>query len=242
MKNRNPLFFVGTGRCGTTSIAFSLAHSVNNVIVVHEGDRIYGLERLPLYVDKPSIKRLSDKDNIEIQNGNLEIARKNFLKREVFIKEHERKNCRYIESNNFAWPYIPIIREKFPNSFIVHLIRNPYDCISSLYSWGVYVIKDHYNDARKRFKSNNRLEEICYYWEYVNKSILNLNPDRVLRLEDLTKETLSDILKECGLSHLPPDIEKINTLPSRIKRETVIHTVNKCLSIDTFNLFKYNKT
>lgn len=239
--DRNPIFVLGTGRCGTSTLQRIFA-SIENVVSLHEGDFVVDSGR------KKKFKTLTDVDNVKVQKGDIELALKQIQPRVDYIKECQSKNIVYVESNPFIWPYIPALRQHFPQLRIIHLIRNPFTCVRSLYGWPSLYNKDwddHYSRARVSFPDEwSRLRKICEFWKHINVNIRKMYPDFTLQLEKINEKEIGDLL--FFLLGINADfdrstIKKYNASKGKIGTEDEIgEAVNKWIPTDIMATFNYN--
>lgn len=188
----NPIFVLGTGRCGTVTLA-KLFSTVPGVVSFHEGAHVTS------YGKKQCFSILHGFNHLLVAEGNRERAFRGTQPRIAFIQKIREV---FVESNSFIWPYIPYLRETFPSLKIIHLIRNPVDCIRSFSIRDSMYGSRHttYSMARKVYPDSwSRLRKICQFWVDTNNRISDLGPDVTLWLEDLDVTSFSKLLKTCGL-------------------------------------------
>jgi acetyltransferase-like isoleucine patch superfamily enzyme len=201
-QKKDKLFFiVGTGRCGTNSIAKTLIQHPN-IICWHEPN--FQLVRLsPAFAHHRMTREA-------VQNALRFIYTKTSVFPTGFYGESDQKLSNLIE----------ILNELFPNAQFLWLIRNAPDTVDSMYSRGWYsdrerrLIKFGYDEDPsepwRKFYAENRpngaqigvmsevewegmpaFERNCWYWSYWNslieKQLLNIDKKRwmMIRLEEM---------------------------------------------------------
>lgn len=241
--NLNPVFILGTGRCGTSTLQ-RIFSSIKGVVSLHEGD----------FVDlfnhrKKKFPTLTGIENVHVQEGNMNLALRHIQSRVDYIKECQQNEQLYVESNPFIWPYIPAFRKHFPELRIIHAIRHPLTCINSLYGWpSVYRENNdsNYSKARKKFPDSwDRLHKICAFWEYLNLRVRDLEPNATMRLEDISINTIKSMLNKLEITtefdHAT--VKKYNASNAQNKlveqRDKIEKSINKWISKDTLRKFDY---
>jgi acetyltransferase-like isoleucine patch superfamily enzyme len=201
-QKKDKLFFiVGTGRCGTSSIAKTLTQHPN-IICWHEPN--FQLVRLsPAFAHHRMTREA-------VQNALRFIYTKTSVFPTGFYGESDQKLSNLIE----------ILNELFPNAQFLWLIRNAPDTVDSMYSRGWYsdrerrLIKFGYDEDPsepwRKFYAENRpngaqigvmsevewegmpaFERNCWYWSYWNslieKQLLNIDKKRwmMIQLEEM---------------------------------------------------------
>lgn len=133
------LFVLGTGRCGTYTLAKILS-TIRSVVVVHEGkDYFSAVQRdvgdamaLNIYLNFYSANYLKDwRETFEPQGKAREIMDRVFEKRDALIKECDDKGLHYCEVNRMFYNYTNYIRQRYPRAKFVHMTRNGYNCVRS---------------------------------------------------------------------------------------------------------------
>jgi len=232
---KSPIFILGTGRCGTSTLQ-RIFDSIPNTLSLHEGDTVTENERIRKF------DNLVDIQNVQVQNGNIKLAQIQIQPRVDFIKQ---SNLQFVESSPFMWPYAPAFRAHFLVK-IIHLVRHPLHCVRSLYNWpSLYnpEIDIPYSRARICFPQEwPRLKKICAFWTYVNTRINQLKPDVTLKLEDLTTDKIHEILNKLNINDEFDDsrIKKYNASGNTKITSEIEDAVEKWIPQDTLNLFNYS--
>ena len=238
----NPIFILGTGRSGTVTIA-NIFSSIYNAIAFHEGGLIRDKNR------KDTFPPLTGIENRKVQDGNLSVALEQIKSRVDFIKNLDEDKI-YVESNNFIWPYIPALKQEFPDLKIIHLIRDPYKCIRSLFGWPTVYADSGYEDyhyalARKEFPETwPRLKKICNFWIYVNEEINKLEPTIQVKLEDLDTKKINEILNLLNIEseYQESEVGRHNaSKANRLEMMDIIEAVNKYIPDNIFEKFGYER-
>lgn len=198
-------FVVGTGRSGTTSLASSI-DSFSEFYCVHEPS--------PILLEESSMFRYGEIDIDELSNRLLE-TRKPYIENKI-----------YGESNQCISFILPGIKEAFPDSKLVWIIRNGIDFVNSAYNKNWYIpIEEIDSLANEGLKwwANNRIqgdkvgemsseewgnmdqfEKCCWYWVYTNNLIekdIRLFPKSqtyFIKLENINKD-YPELIKFLGV-------------------------------------------
>lgn len=214
-KGKDIVFIISTGRTGTQWLAEFFNNSFQNLLALHEPD--------------PSFLNLG-KDFLT-NNISFDSAKKRYLigREHVLYGLEKNNNNIYIESNNRLFSMIPLIKELFPDSKIIHVVRDCRDFILSLhkknYSKNGFsglpfnatdFPDDRYHDSWYQLTVN---EKIAWYWNMVNETIIdNTQKDNdVLRIkfEDIFNKNkeykgLERIINFCGVAPNSFSLDKHN--------------------------------
>ena len=160
--NQKSVFCLSTGRCGTEFLTHIFKYS-KEVVVKHE--------------PKPELEYVS---RVIYQNdakqGELEIA---FLaaRFDVCLLEAWLRDKIYIETNNRITFFAPAIASLMPNSYFIHLIRDPADFVVSGMRRGYYKKGSGQHqrilDVNSGVTNGSRLELIALEWNEINLKIEN---------------------------------------------------------------------
>jgi len=136
------VFIFSTGRCGSTSIANTLA-DLPGVLSGHEGIFFLNKKRVRL----PDLKSVNEQIYYS-SNSNFDYSKsvspmgkefvslveKEFRSRMELIKNIDRKGFDiFVESNPYMYSCIDYIYKIFPDAYFVHLIRSGYDVAVSYF-------------------------------------------------------------------------------------------------------------
>jgi carbonic anhydrase/acetyltransferase-like protein (isoleucine patch superfamily) len=209
------IFIVGTGRCGTTTIAKFLSE-FPRVVVKHEPNG--QLIKLSTDYAHGAISKDEVKNRLRKMYGDA-----SFMKGRI-----------YGESDQKIANLIDVFHELFPNAKFIWLIRNAYDNVISMFSRGIFDDSEFNLQPRKslnvervyspKVNSENRLngykagsfsneewvkmspfERNCWYWSFWNllieSQLLNIPKKQwyFLKIEDLQNQQ-SNLLDFLGIN------------------------------------------
>jgi len=192
MNNTNLVFIVGSGRCGTKTIAKMLA-GIPEIEAHHEYCRYHYQREAILY----AINRLG-RELVVPRLLSIYESAAYYSESPIFLDS----------SHKLVW-VIDILQDIFPNAKFVHLIRDGHKVVSSFY----YKLNLHNDNAAKIFRDwiskpgllplpppseqywmsphvhkGDRFERICWHWRDTNSKILEATHESnkiVVRLEDM---------------------------------------------------------
>ncbi len=158
----NPVFVLSTGRCGTLWLT-EFCKLSSRVFVNHS---------LPPQLIRNS--RLAYEKFQECQDDFGEIIR---AARDDFILDSYKMGKLYLETNNRITFFAYAIKDVYPNSKFIHIIRNPGDFVRSGLSRNWY--KGHHHDIGriimyknlKKWNLMSTLEKIAWLWNETNNFI-----------------------------------------------------------------------
>ncbi|MFW5808332.1 MAG: sulfotransferase [Spirochaetota bacterium] len=156
----SPVFIISTGRSGTSFFA-SLFSEFSGTYAVHEPD--------PTFLHM-CITHASDLQPVE------KTARYMLYNRSALCRDAKRSGAnRYIESNNRLFSLVKPLRFAFPDSRIIHIIRDGRDYVSSGMNRNWYTADDtdHRLSAvsfpddpcHDTWDSMSRFQKICWRWQ-----------------------------------------------------------------------------
>ncbi|MCA9367237.1 hypothetical protein KC887_03170 [Candidatus Kaiserbacteria bacterium] len=160
-------FIISTGRTGTHAIASHL-NRLQSVLAVHE-------PQPNLY--KTGLDYASGRISQEAARETIEAAR-----RIAALHITIRRASIYIESNNRLFSLIPILRESFPGSKFIHLVRDGRDVVRSGMDRGWYQKNDIFPDRltacdiandpwRDEWENFTPFEKSSWLWQTVDDFI-----------------------------------------------------------------------
>lgn len=215
-------FVVGTGRCGTTSIA-ELISQAPNCKCIHE---------LKPQLIREAVQYLYEELSEEELSRLLLSTRPQMIDGKTFG-----------ESNHQLGLIIPVLQKVYPDAKFVWLIRDGRDTVASMYArnwyagrpytllgrvnlWEEWRIRGDYMNvmSHQEWRSLLRFERCCWHWAFVNQliesSLIENECNWIqLRLENLHAQVdyLYDFL---GLRH-PPQLTIIgaNHIPHKNKSD-----------------------
>lgn len=219
-RNREIIFILSTGRCGSTSIT-KMFNQVEKYIAFHE--------------DMPQLIELSTElaHNPDRKNKIYKKLSALFDKRMY----EGRKGQIVVHSDHRLWNLVEFLNDYFPNATYIHLMRNPLESVQSFlprnwYSKNVAeeeknIFEIHRIQGDKvgdmsSFEWNQltRLEKCLWYWDYVNFTInhqLKNIPEK--RKAIIKLETIEDDVKHF--------IEKTNVLGKQELKNVIINKSKK---------------
>lgn len=165
--NVKTCFVLSTGRCGTLLL---------NKILQTSPDAY------PLHVPKPELVRVSKRAYKEIDKS-PEMFREVFKSaREEYLLKTARQGKVYIETNNKITFFAPIIKDVFPNTVFIHLLRHPGDFVrsgirrqwySGEHSHEVGRILPFDGVYKKTWNDLSQIQKIGWLWNETNQFIEN---------------------------------------------------------------------
>jgi hypothetical protein len=129
----------------------------------------------------------------------------------------------YVETNYHLFAAIPLIREAFPNAWIIHVIRDGRAVVTSWLNKYRYITNNHItpfslpgDPAQADWPYWNPLQKLSWYWKTVNELVAEQQPDLWLSFEQLFRPPYADLyhmLDQLPLSYYDPD--KVKELARR---------------------------
>jgi len=204
------ILFVSTGRTGTKTLANFFKDTFPEVTSYHQ----------------PAYSRVINVfSNMYLSN----ILPESFLKRFVYYyKFPQILSCKtriYVEANTMNYVVAPYFKELRMDLHVFHVIRNPFDWVTSYINWiegrafskiantiipfwhANGFLSDKY--SLLEWLKMSDFEKMCWYWSYENEIILNrckqISNFKTFKFEDLfinkNENILIDILKKLGLKY-----------------------------------------
>ena len=123
-----------------------------------------------------------------------------------------KRSCRYVEVNNYIFPFLPEIRKAFPKGRVIHIIRDPRKFIASALNRGWCLNRNdlrmkafHTGEMPKRqWKKLSGVQQLAWYWMRTNEIILNAKPEATVTFESIfsdNHEGFAKILDIIDVSH-----------------------------------------
>lgn len=133
----------------------------------------------------------------------------------------------YVETNYHLFSAIPMLREAFPGCLTAHIIRDGRAVVRSWLNRGRYIVDDHItpfhlkNDpAQAQWKKWNAVQKLAWYWKTINRTAERMEPDLLLRFENIFRQEESDIYRILermdGIEYTDADIS--TTLGRRVNQ------------------------
>ncbi len=203
-----PVFFLSTGRCGTSWFSVMLEQDPN-VKVLHSPNPSFSVQNAYYY----SLWKNSD-----INKKILLDFGKNLYTtgRGEHLRHLYKSNKRYIETNNHITFFAPVLAKIFPDSLFVHVYRHPGEFVRSGIRRGWF----HQNqDASSKmiqpgnnlthWDSYSQIQKIAWVWQETNQFIEDfkeqLNPNRhiTFNFNSKDKDSLDTLFSfiEVGISY-----------------------------------------
>lgn len=230
-ENQNNVFLVSGGRTGTTFFGEQLSHVIDDSFSVHEPDLLstsprrflrsikdFGFYHMTVgrVLGQTGVRNLAQKYLSGVLSEG-EVAQQIRRHREKYYGT--RKASLLIESYYQWFGLLPPLRQVFPRSKIVGIIRDPRDWVGSWISYGSHhddtdmvarlkqsrlspSMMDHNTDID--WSAMNQFEKLCWDWNTTNTLICDFSAideqTRFYRFEDMFdqrggKKTVDDFLK-----------------------------------------------
>lgn len=121
---------------------------------------------------------------------------RHFRKREIYLRLHDEDVQTYGEVNTNLRRHCRALRKAFPNSTLLHLVRDGRDVVRSMMSrrtfkpWDPVTSHIHPKEGdpwRSAWPSMSRFEKCCWYWMIENR-YLRTSTEKTVRLEKLLSD------------------------------------------------------
>lgn len=195
IKNRRPIFIVGTGRCGTTLLA-SMIGTHSHITITPETAILFHIDQM--------LKSCSDAESLIhrfTQNSrwmDFQISPEKFLQRlkgysilTVPIVMDEFYDCFTEVSNKLRWgdntptysEILPQITKIWPNAYVIHIFRDGRGVATSWRKvfWGPKNIEESAFLWRKRINKCREDSKLCKNYLEIKYESLILYPEEKLR-------------------------------------------------------------
>ncbi len=178
-KEKNVFFILGMGRSGTKLLA-DLLNKEKKSAVFHEPVN----EDFRAVVEAHKSETLADK------------YIKKFRKKRSYSLLKNKDIKTYGEVNSALRFHAKALKKNFPQSNLLHLVRNGKDVVRSLMSRGHYtkdgvghhLLKPNKDDPlRKKWDNLNRFEKICWLWKDANERI-SREIDTFIKIEEISSD------------------------------------------------------
>ncbi|HIB35968.1 DapH/DapD/GlmU-related protein [Mesonia sp.] len=230
-RNKPVIFVLGTGRSGSKSI----------VNILNQNPACKAFHEDILQLTRISTKIAEHKDNHQFYLQEL----KSIFETKIWQASDDQI---LIHSDQRLWNLIPFLKEYFPNSKFIHLEREKYSCIKSMYTrrwyqdneypdyiqhdWAKYRLQaDRIGEVNEKlWRDFSSLQRCTWYYTYINNTIKSelkkLNPERVyhLQLEKLNDELehLSNFISNDNFSYQPLKSNSVRGIDKEIYRSVKI--------------------
>lgn len=208
-------FVLGTGRCGSKSIANNL-NKHKDIYAKHED--------IKQFIRLSTEYAHGEKNVREVKNEVLSIFESKTLK--------NYQNELILHSDQRLWNMVPILKELFPKAKFIHLIRDGRDTVRSMYArnwfvdneleinkheWAEYRLNGYLagDVDEEKWKNWGAFERCCWYWSYINESIskelLTQQKSYLIKLENID-DNLSDFLEFLDVDKHNFNFDKYNAV------------------------------
>ena len=211
-RNKPIVFILGTGRSGTASIT--------DFFNKHEACKAF-------HEHFHQVTRISS-DLAHYKNNEV------LLELDSILRTHSweaNDGELLVHTDQRFWNLVPFLNSYFPNAKFIHLIREPYSCIKSMYERGWFTINE-YPDLKKhdwaKYRLNgylvgefekdewlnlSSLEKCTWYYFYLNYSIKNylsqISKEKVLRMDlEMLTDNKDQLFNFCDLETQSLEIDK----------------------------------
>ena len=168
------IFITSTGRTGTDFFTTLFNDYVDNAWSLHE--------------PRPAFRRRSHR---------LITRRPTLFERYYFraprIRRHSKQKAEYyVETNYHLATAFDFLREVFPETSIIHVIRDGRHVVTSWLNKYRYITNDHLlpehvgdREALELWDRWNPLQKLAWYWKTINLLAVDRHPDLWVRFEDI---------------------------------------------------------
>jgi hypothetical protein len=220
-----PVFFLSTGRCGTNWFTNLLAKN-KSVKVFHEPKPNLAVQGRVAWEFFSKTKFKLNPDQQLLLEEILHTAR------EQYIRYSYKTQRRYIETNNHATFFAPIIAHIFPNAKFVHLNRHPGEFVRSALRRNFYNNPDDIKRIKpvsgspdfEHWESFHQIEKNAWLWNETNMFIENfkdtINPSRYFYFDfnKLNVKNVKEMLTFLDISISDSVISNLIQKPSNVQR------------------------
>jgi len=231
------LFILGTGRCGTHSLA-NILGTVPQTLALHEGSTKTGafnpdlgpMRGLNCHIYRDPHKARARIRATEENRGLMRLRLAWLARSRVrLIQRLEREGTHFCESNPYIYHLTRHLHARFPEAFFVHLVRDGYATTRSYLSRDKTTYPDRLERKRRTgwwcakpfpptddehfatWGGMNRLEKTAWFWQYVNdyiqECLQSLPSERTMTLR--IEDLCEDRVEELlNLAGLPSDFDR----------------------------------
>lgn len=207
-----PVFILSTGRTGTDLFTRLFNEAVPDAWSLHE----------PSPAFRRRGQQLLSRESTRFERSYFKVPRS--------IRHSKRQEKLYVETNYHLFACIPLIRKSFPDAFIVHIIRDGREVVSSWLNKWRYITNDHItpfhiplHPDQENWEDWDPLQRNAWYWRTVQELVEHEGVDLTLRFEEIFKGdrqavyTLLDALED-RVTYDPKKVqalltEKVNSSP-----------------------------
>lgn len=239
------IFVLGTGRCGTVSVAHAISKAGN--FVLHEGSEVGGGVRLSplfeankfIYYDSRNSK-VTHAESINLSGPAYNMLKRTFAPRERVISSMSNKDV-YCDVNPYGYSHINYILDIYPDAKFIHLIRNGEDVVRSYIGrnytypnipenkYSTYASgkpRPYAGDLfLKEWSGWDRVQKTSWFWKFVNEDIeerlsgVSESNKIMLKIEDLNSYKLKEVLSSFGACCDNVSINILNKSRAPVRRK-----------------------
>jgi len=198
----NTIFVTSTGRTGTDFFTTLFNEYVGNAWSLHE--------------PRPAFRRRSH----QLISREPTLFDKLYFKLPRIKKHRKHDEEWYVETNYHLATAIDFVREVFPQTTVIHVIRDGRDVVTSWLNKYRYITNDHLlpehvgdAEAMKSWESWNPLQKLAWYWKTINQLAGQSEPDMWLRFEDIfagDKKAVFEVLERFeGLDYERSQVQQL---------------------------------
>lgn len=167
-------FITSTGRTGTTFFTTLFNECVENAWSLHE--------------PKPAFRRRAR----QLMGRDHTIFEKYYFKLPRLRRHKQRTEEWYVETNYHLATCFPFLRAVFPETVIIHIIRDGREVVSSWLNKFRHLRREDLtpqqagdSEAMEKWEKWNPLQKLSWYWKTVNDYAHEKEPDLWIRFEDI---------------------------------------------------------
>jgi len=175
-------FITSTGRTGTGFLTRLFNDCVSGAFSLHEPKPAFRRRSIAWMGRPPSV----------LERWRFARTRNGFMA--------GRPEALYVENNFQLFAALPLIREVFPDSRIIHIVRDGRAVTTSFLNRFRYITSDHItpddvadDSASERWDGWSPVQKLAWYWSTVNRHVVGQDPDLVVRFEDMFDEDRSGL-------------------------------------------------
>lgn len=214
---QQPVFFLSTGRCGTSWFTELLSNQ--------KGSKVFHVPRPELAAQSRLAYEFLQKDNLLSEREELLLSEIFLSGREELLLNCVKSNVRFIETDPRPTFFAPIIAKIWPDAIFVHLYRHPgevvrsgmrrnwYDTTASHELSRIHPLTN--NSHFKKWQHYDRFEKISWLWAETNGFIENfkatLPKQRYIsfNFNELSTATVGDLLEFLKINIKPSTVDKL---------------------------------
>jgi hypothetical protein len=177
------IFITSTGRTGTWFLTRLINEAVENAWSLHE--------------PKPHFKR----EGWYLLNHSPGLWHQLYFKTPRRWRQLRNTDEWYVETNYHLFASIPLIRQVWPDAYVVHIVRDGRAVVRSWLNRNRYLANSHVTPAHfpdpsvsaAEWEAFNPLQKNAWYWQAVNAHARQQNPDLILSFEAIFNSEYRDL-------------------------------------------------